>query len=490
VRAANQGDTVNLFFDRTDTWSYDSAQVQPDDCYGIEVLATDPAVNVNAYGDGAKPKFDGEVTDFNAVPNHASPAGPERWNTFFKFWRSDSSFQNIEITRIYGTGIWAIDGGTQNFYGAYLDINNFGYSGIRHTIVSYSVGMGTGSTVEYNTMHTGEQLKRYNKTTSWGGAIDLDDTYHPEVTNNLIQYNLVYDIYGEGINAFNATTQYNVVGDTYSVAIEPSLHDNVGGINIVRYNLITFSNWSTSPYDSGESVGLRVQDDEVPGVNTNAEFHMYGNIVINRQHGIRIFHDEGNTIPLLRLYNNIVIDSHSRNYMFGDAAMYDAAYIYNNVSIFYDQTGASHMTDEDASLPDGGWTISDNAFWDETSAIDCDVDLPVEFQTNCEDSNPLLPGEETYSLSWQGQSGATYFSDIKFTTHLYPPSNSPLVNAGIDPGGTFATNFLTTGTDFTGLPTGGTFTLLDQDASWEIGPFVFGSISSLQGVSISGGKFQ
>ena len=36
--------------------------------------------------------------------------------------------------------------------------------------------------------------------------------------------------------------------------------------------------------------------------------------------------------------------------------------IYNNASIFYDQTGATHVEDDAVQYP-SGWTIDNNAFW-------------------------------------------------------------------------------------------------------------------------------
>ena len=215
VNGAGSSDTVNLYFNRGDTWSFNTAAATKTLCFGIFVGPNGPTVNVDAYGTGNKPVFDGLVSDFSTVPSHNTETGPLYWNRMFEFRKSNCSVKNIEIRRVYGVGIYLRDDGETGFTLQYCNINNVGDANIRTK---------TGHTnllIEYNTMHTGQQLMVYDKRSGvlWGGGMHLSveapDSY--AASGTVIRYNVVYDIGGEGISANNSLIEYNIVGNTASL---------------------------------------------------------------------------------------------------------------------------------------------------------------------------------------------------------------------------------------------------------------------------------
>ncbi len=465
IDSVNSGDTVNLYFDRGDTWSYNSAQVSKRVTYGIEIGTDDPIVNINAYGSGDKPAFDGLVSNFSSVPVHNQSNGPLKWNTFFQFQRADCSVTNVEIKRVYGIGIALKDDGGLRFTLSYSYIHDFG-----------SVALDTDTTgsftledcvAEYNTMHTGQELYRYSKMSGWGPAIDFNDSSET-VDDNIARYNVIYNIYGEGINNMNGITEYNVIGDTRSIAINTSNHANdaLAG-TIVRYNLIVHSDWSSSIYSSSSSAGIRVFDEKIGGDNSKADISIYGNIVINRGIGIWAFQsqDPGNPYGSVKIYNNTVIDCHLANFYIKDPQEFTHGYVYNNTSILYDRTGSKHANNIDISST---WNVDNNHFWTTGGS----PSVPTAWQKNYRTGDPKLPGEP--SVDWDGQKGATYFANIDITTHLYPPSGSALVDAGKALGSNYERLFLTAGTDFSALPDNARFQKIsqNQDGAWDIGATV------------------
>ena len=479
VGFADPADTVTLYFDRTDTWTYDTAQVNTT-TFALEIASTDPVVIIDAYGEGAKPVFDGLVADFDSgdAPTHNAVTGPERWNSFFKIRRSNCSIKNIEITQVYGHGIRSIGDGSNTLSVEYCDINKFGTSAVSMD------GPASGNIIKHNTFHTGQQLMRFGKSGgSWTAAIQAQDQTSA-YSGNQAMYNVIYDIYGEGINLLNGLSEYNVVGDTWSTAIGSSVFQQAWGEQIVRYNLIIHS--SSATYYSGNSVGLRIYDEQLTGDNSAADIQVYGNTVINKAYGIRCFTTgDGGQIASVKVYNNLFIDNRVHNMAISNAAEFDAGYIYNNASILYDRTGVTHVSDSGVMTT---WTIQNNAFWTAGSSIDCtdSGDIDADWATGCVDGDPILPGE-ALGVDWDGQDTATYFSDIKYTTHLYPIAGA-LIQAGFDHA--FEQTFLTTGTDFTNVLSGDSaFETAEQHLEFpDIGPWARGTLEvaptyPLQGVA-------
>jgi len=210
IDTVNSSEIVNLFFKCGDTWTMDStAKLQ---VHGLAVSGSNPIVNIDAYGSGNKPCFDGQLTDFSLAPEHNTSTGPLFWSRVFNFEREDCSVKNIEIKEVYGTAINIKN--ADNFVLEGCSIHHFGTAGINGDIASVIDNI----TVINNEFYVGQQLWRYELRSGWGGAIQLNSgNYQPN--NNTIQYNIVYDIYGEGINAPNSTIEYNIVGDTASTAL-------------------------------------------------------------------------------------------------------------------------------------------------------------------------------------------------------------------------------------------------------------------------------
>jgi len=352
VNSHTSSDTVFIYFARGSKWSANTAAVKATAVFGLSIGANSPIVNIDAYGTGSKPIFDGQVTDFSSVPVHNATSGPFRWSRWFEIRRTNCSIKNVEIRNTYGSGVY-LDYYSGN--GDYLTlsnllIHNFGDAGIGTTHGAQNV------VVEYSTFHTGQQLFRFSKVNGWGGAITLSKASGTRASkDNHVHHNIIYDIMGEGIIVGNSTTEFNVIGDTCSTGIMAGTHNYDGFTANTRYNFLIQSSYSTSAYTycpywegNGVPVGIRIYDDAVGGNNATANYSVYGNIMINRAVGFWFFSPEdlNNPYGTVKIYNNTVIDSRDANYRFLHANQAKNAYIYNNSSILYDRTTGVHVQDD------------------------------------------------------------------------------------------------------------------------------------------------
>lgn len=474
IKAAGPNDIVQLLFKRGDIWRFDTAAVVKRIVHGLTVYADDPTVHIDAYGSGDKPVFDGMVSDWKTVPSHNLTTGPLRWNTIFQIGRENCSLKNIEIRNVYGHGISL----HENHDGATIsncDIHHFGASSIktRHS--------GQNVTVEHCLVHTGQLLFQYDKMNGvgWGGGITLKSNSGPPPSGNIVRYNVVYDIMGEGINTANSIVEYNVVGDTYSIGICTVPHAWDFGVNIVRYNLVTMSDWSASIYDDFKSTssgssgphGLRVFDEEVGvGNNLSCDVQYYGNVIINRGVGIWLFNPQGNagdTFGPIKVFNNTIIDSHADNIRINNLDQFTDVKIYNNASVLLDRTGAKHVQDFANKSYHAGWTIENNAFWTKGGSPIVDANWRAGFIT----ADPKLAGEP--AIDWDGQRGAEYYFGIA-VADVNPLTGSSWIDSGKALAG-YETTFMTAGSNFSALPDSATVVLAEQDSSgsgWEVGALV------------------
>ena len=469
VNDANSGDIVYLYFNRGDTWTANTAAVSTESCYGVDVGSADPIVHINAYGGGNIPIFDGLVSDFSSVPEHNSTTGPVRWNSIFEINRHDCTVQNVEIKQVYGSGIQIKDANELVVSNSYI-----------HDIGSFAMGSNTNFdainlTADSCTVHTIQELYRYGKRSGWGGGIQFANN-QLEGNGSVIKNCVVYDIYGEGLIIPNGIAEYNIVANTWSVAIDLSPYKMDAENTTVRYNLIIMEDWSTHIYDQNLVTGIRVFDEQIQGDNSNGNMFIYGNTVINYGIAFKMYNDLTQTsgpYNSVHVYNNLFIDSHTANTRISDHntppsvinLTADFQY-YNNVLILYDQTGSSHVTDSIDSAYFGAATIENNSYW--TTGGSPTVDS--NWDTNYTTTNPLLPGEP--SVDWDGQTGADYYKNITIEHHLFPASNSPLWNAGKVLGSEFNSSFLTKASNYSTLTDVVNFTMEDQGALWNIGPFV------------------
>jgi len=481
ISAVSSGDTVNLYFNRGDTWSVDTTAKKA--CHGLFIGPNDPIVNIDAYGSGNRPIFDGLVSDFSTADAHNASTGPLFYSRFFEFQRNSCSVKNVEMKRIYGHAIFLSPSDYFTLDSSY--IHHFGAGGI-------STALKTGGSnikVINNTFYTGQELWRYSLRSGWEAAIQLISN-DELCDNNTIQYNVVYDIYGEGIQCPNSLCEYNVVGNTASVAINAATHNWESRTTTVRYNFVIMEDWDEHGYDTmheGASgpVGIRVFDEKVGGDNSAADISIYGNIVINRSMGIWAYNTRDYTNPYgsVKIYNNTVIDSHYSNIYVAEANGFNSVKIYNNTSVLYDQIEANHVFDQEDFLPHDNWTIDNNHYWTTGGSPTVDVD----WQTNYVTADPKLNGEP--AVDWDGQSGGNYISAIDFSTHLSLAADSGLINAGKILGPGYGNIFLTTGTDFNASPDKITIQKISQpvESNWTIGAIVCGGgtpISPPVGLSI------
>ena len=457
IKDKNSNDVVNLYFDRGDTWNFATNVLEV-----FSVEAGDPVVHIQAYGSETLPKpiFQGDISNFSIADNDGDN-GYRRYNRVFHFEVKNCSVDNVEIKNVYGNAVF-IRGGN-GFTLSNSVISNVGYS----FLGAKDTGGAQNVTVEHNTLHTGMQLHRFKKMSGkmWSQGIGLFAESGGPFKNNTIRYNLIYDVAGEGIAAPSSTIEYNVVGDTSSIAIDSSPGAFDTSTAIVRYNLVVMSDWSSSPYDDlpGGPNGIRVFDENAGGDNSNADISIYGNIVINRNYGIWIFNsnDTDNPFGSVKIYNNLVIDSHVSNIRLADPDEFTSLTFFNNSSILYDRTGSDHA---DSVTPGSGWDIDHNHFWTKGGS----PNVPTAWQANHVTTDPKLPGEP--ALDWDGLSGSNYYHMIDFGKHLYIPPDSNLANAGKILGSDYNSTFLTEGTNFSNFD----FRKISQpnSAKWCIGAII------------------
>lgn len=495
IDAANSSDTVNLYFKRGDIWSMNTSAVSTKVYYGLRVDPNDPIVNIDAYGSGNKPIFDGGVSDFSSVPVPNSTTGPLAYNRIFSLERDNCSIKNIKINGIYGNGIIL---GTDTNPGNYetiesIDVTNFG----RTAIKSNGYYSTRYSTITKCLIHTGQQLSRYGKDgysgNGWGSAIGVSPTPGTSQTpiGNEVSYNVLYDIWGEGIQGTGFTAEYNLIGDTGSVAIYVVPMWGTAQDTIIRYNFITMSSSRSYKNNPGGYVGIAVGDEYNAGAN-GATIDIYGNTIINRYYGVRFtkYSTHPDNWAAVRIYNNTIIDSDHNNIYIGAYDGVDAGggYIENNVSILYDRTGSSHAEDQgnpgDLSTY---WTIDNNAFWTTGGSPTVDVD----WQTNDVTGDPKFYGEEKESpVNWNNlSSGDPRDNGVTFAD-VIPNSSSSLIDRGKIL--SWNTTLLTLGTDFSVLPDTLTLVTTSQqtnDGTLDIGAITHdqatGSISAPKGLMVT-----
>jgi len=475
VGAAGPNDTVYLYFKRGDTWRFDTAAVVKKVVFGLAVSNDDPIVHIDAYGSGNKPVFDGMITDWTAVPSHNAKTGPLRWNRILQLGRPNCSVKNLEIRNTYAIGI-QLHSDHDGAVVSHCDIHHFGGSSIR-TKWGYDA---QDVTIEHCRIHDGQLLFQYGKVHAgcWAGGITLkSETVGPPPSGNLVRYNLVYDIMGEGINCANAIVEHNVVGDTFSIGICTVPHNWDFGVNIVRHNLVTMSDWKTSIYDgfkrgSGPH-GIRVFDEAIgEGNNLGCDIQYYGNVIVNRSVGIWVFNHPtagpGDRFGPVKIFNNTIIDSHAANFRVGNLDQFTDVKIYNNASLFLDRPGGRHVQVFSKIPFHAGWSIENNAFW----SAGAETVVDEAWRKGAITADPRLAGEP--AVDWDGQRGAGYCFGITLA-NTYPLAGSSLIDSGRALAG-YDTMFMTVGSDFSGLPETANVILADQGKSgtgWDIGALIY-----------------
>lgn len=468
INLVNNTDVVNLYFKCGDIWEVDTLIKRQ--VHGFDIEINNPLVNMNAYGSGVYPCIDGGVSDFSMAPEHNTETGPIRWSNIFNFLKQNCSVSNIEFKNVYGNVIGLSAAHGFKLYGC--NIHNFGQGAFK---IATNVPDGIeNALIEYNVIYAGQQLWRYGlRPGGWGGGISLV-TGGYECKNNIVRYNVVYDVFGEGIINPGGLTEYNAVGDTYSTAIYISPHKWDASDAIVRYNSVIMSKDSDYRYPypipsihdhRTSNNGIGIIDEGPGGSNLNANIEIYGNICINCYMGIYAKNtlDTKDPFKSIKIYNNTVVDCSHGNYVVSQPDEFLEGHIYNNSSILYNRPDSRHGGYGN-TFPHPNWTIENNAFWTKNG----DTVVDDGWLNNAIIADPLLPGGNI--IDWTGQSGDTYFSDIKFSD-ICPPKNSPLMGTGKPLNSGFDNVFLTHGTDFSTLPDLIKFNLVTQPETggWDIG---------------------
>jgi hypothetical protein len=428
LNSTDTDDTVNVYLKKGDTWTFgDSSPL-------IYFHSVDGTTKLSAYGSGALPILDGQV-DFTDPPS-----GRAWYDHVIWIDKASCVVEYIEIKNMFGGAIY-LEGESSGTTIQYCNFNNWGWGCITQEIGSTLSNI----TVQYCTIHTGEQLwmyptqlaaagyntvqddcsaDEYTYGCKHGGAIIMNMGNHDP--SNVYQHNLIYNIYGEGININRGTAQYNIIYDTRSsgILLTTGEGDFDGGSVIGRYNLIfntTDTTYTSGSYDNG----IAIQDENTLGDNTTYDGSAYGNIVISRESGIRIYDNQAtadNKMGPAKVYNNTLIDN-KYNLTIGPVVGYSDIDVHNNASILYDRTSGTHGADWGDGFPGAAVSVTYNLYWTSggsPTVIDA-------FDDYCVKDDPLLDGETKGSpVNWDG---LTSYADLSFSDLLYA-AESPLIDAG------------------------------------------------------------
>lgn len=440
----SSSDTANFYFKRGDTWTF-SHTGSP-----TQLIAFNNSVaNIDAYGSGAAPIFDGGI-DFATNPLTGSR---HFFDSVFSIEYTGSTIKNLEIKNHYGWGV-LINCPAKNVTVQHVTVHNIGHEGI----TSSSNCENYGNLVEYSTVYDAQRLEEKGYTVgNYGGGIaftGMFGSYNIAPHDNTVRYCHVYDVYGEGIWNPEGTTEYNVIGTTWSAGIHHPAQGWNARTNIVRYNLIYGS--PNGRYSAGE--GILVADDETAfGDDSHGEFWCYGNTIIYRSGGIRMYDFGGYMVThpygKVRVFNNTMIDCREASISATEPDSFADVKFYNNASIFY-QIAPKWGTVIDDFASNAKWTIGNNFFW----PIDGTHPVDSTWLSGYRTGDPKLP-------KTTGWNAITTDKDIiDFLTMLYPEAGSALLGNGMALSSEFngMTNLLTAGTHFDGNLGPASFVLQDQ----------------------------
>ena len=194
INDANTNDVVYAYFDRTDGWWYDTTTLEGPAAY-IEIYNNDPTVHIDAYGSGAKPIFNGGVTDFSTTDSSACTGAPCYYSRFFLFAKQNCSISNVQIKNVYGNAIFL---GYTTYSGDGFTLSNSDVFDIGWSSIAVRNQLGAEDvTIEYNSIYRNQLLKHHSKVAvGQAGAISLTASNHGSASmckNNTVRYNRVYD---------------------------------------------------------------------------------------------------------------------------------------------------------------------------------------------------------------------------------------------------------------------------------------------------------
>lgn len=448
-------DIGNFYFKRGDTWTFTHTG-SPSSL----MMFNNCVINVDAYGTGATPIFDGQIS-FASNPLTGSR---QFYNTVFSMGYTGSTLKNVNIKNNHGWGVGIICP-AKNVTIQYVTISNVGHAGIS----SDSNCANYGNLVEYCTVYDAQQLERYGYTTdNYGGGIGFTGVFYNNTAppyDNTVRYCHVYNVWGEGIWNPNGITEYNVVSNARWSGIHCPAQGWNARTTIIRYNLVYQT--AGSPYNRNGAHGIIVADDERSlGNNSAGEFWVYGNILAGCWTGIRMYDFGGYMVTYpygkVRIFNNTIIDSTSTNFGIEQPASFADVKIYNNTSILYTASTYGHAWDDFSTH--ANWTISNNHFWAATA-----TDVDTSWRTNMQIGDPKLPK----TTGWRSLSND---KDTVLFTNFYPGTGNGLLGLGVTLGAEYSgkTSLMTTGTSFVGALTSSSFVLQDQasHAAYDIGGVV------------------
>jgi len=338
IKSLASDDSATIYFQRGDTWYITSPSAV--------LRITKQNVTFDAFGRGALPKFDG---------NDVSWDGTKRqWMLIVS--AANVTVKNLELSEAYGDGVLLDQVSNSNITLSGLVISEIGYAAINFS-------RATHVTIEYcdisrSGLHSAAGPSTEPGVDDWPQAINVN-TYGN--SDNIIRYNKIYNIFGEGMGCRGSVCEYNIVGPTTAVGIYSGQ-----GAPVIRYNLVWGNSDTTYAihYMNGRKwVAGGIGSDCERASNSINGLRIYGNIVVGRGGGISIKNSQGEagaTSTNGLVYQNTLIDN-GENFSVTHAA-YSTYTVKNNLSVVYDTTYASHIS---LSGTPSTWTIGPN-HWSST----------------------------------------------------------------------------------------------------------------------------
>jgi hypothetical protein len=461
----SSSDVAAFYFKRGDTWTFTHTGSPT----SLALFDACP-VTIDAYGTGARPVFDGGVL-YAIDPSTGKPYDPlvspatrNRYDVVFNISFPGSSIKNIEVRNHHGNALLIGKGASHCVIQNCL-LHNLGQAGI-HMDGAYTMH---DNLAEYCTVHDSMRNMEVLESSNYGGGINMAGVGNAADApyNNTVRYCNVYNNYGEGVWNVNGITEYNVIGDTWSAGVHTPPQRWAALTSIVRYNLIYST--ASSKYKAMNN-GIKILDEGSGGSNSNGEFWIYGNIIINRRQGVWLFDSLGYSAATpykkVRVFNNTFIDCAVSSLGINNPDSFADVKIYNNASIFYSASGGAHAVDN-GTLPNANIDIRNNFFWPVNSTYPVDSNWTLSQKTG----DPKLPKK----MGWRSLSNDK--DTIDFLTSLYPEAGSALLGGGMTLNAEFngMTALLTQGTHVDGNLGSSSFVLQDQRAQ---SAFALGAVTS------------
>jgi len=497
IHATSTDDVVNVFWNRGDTFSVLYADLGQ---MAFNLTKTRGKVVMDAYGaeEDPKPIFDGGMD----WPNQTvSPGTSTHLNAVIKITKDDCEFRNLQFQNLpydvfildAGYGTWeetGLDGLTIED----CDASNLGYGFVTG---GYNRTISSNVTVQRCEVgYSNYIFKNELCSNCWRSAIGSGGT-SGLINDMIIDECYIHHAGGEGIHISGVRTTVSNCMVVFSISVGIYIcpqYQTPTGTHTVKNNIVAqgIDEWSRNAGTVCAADGIVIRDEKTTGDNRQCIVNIHGNVVIGAKRGIGLDVIDENGLDItntqtfeeVNIYNNTLIDN-SWNFLYYAWYRYNSGYtkfadtvrIINNTSSINNTSTLAHVETWGTATYPGSWTIGPN-HW-HTSTDPGNESIPTAW-VHEDDIN----GDPQITLNygsggWRLIEAADEFNFDDF----YPPSGSPLVDAGLNldaykdaDGDGFNVSFLTEDSDWHTLPSAGVFNTASQSdagTDWDMGAVIY-----------------